>query len=76
MLRLVGLLLLHSFDSAFEIVSLDGAAIHDRNKERSFREKVSHLLQRTFRGLREEAPEENSVRKIAYLRTAQSASRV
>lgn len=76
MLRFVGLLLLNSFNSAFEIVSLDGAAIHGRNKERSFREKVSHLLQRTFRGLREKAPEENSVRKIAYLRIAMSAFRV
>lgn len=39
--------------------------VHSRNEDRRIREKVIHLLQRTFGGFRLDSPEEESVCEVA-----------
>jgi len=63
----VGLLPLDLLHPSFQIMSLEIRFFHTRNKERCVGEEVVHFFQRSFRGLGQDCPEEESIGQIANL---------
>jgi hypothetical protein len=65
---------LHLLNPPLQVVRIE-IRLHAWHKQRCVGEQVVHFLERAFRGLGQESPEEDGVGEIAYLITTTSAIR-